>query len=102
LASKGAREDLVAAESDILGNQSHGSASSQKLVRGTLEAQPQRVLLWCLTEKFAKGAMQVKRGPSGAVGQRLQVPRPHEQILNDAQEIVLAHWHILDAAGSDT
>jgi hypothetical protein len=66
--AEGAREDLMAAEAGTRGNQSHLSAPRHKLVRGTLELQAQRVLLRRLTKEFAKGPMEVERGPSGTVG----------------------------------
>jgi hypothetical protein len=101
LSAESAREDLIAAEAGIPGNQSHLSAARHKLMRGTLELQAQRVLLRGLTKQFAKRPMEVERGPSGTVGERLQVPGSEDHVLNDAQKFVLAHRYIIDSAGSD-
>lgn len=68
LPAESAREDFVAAEADIPGNQSHLSAARQKLACGALEPQAQGVLLRRFPEQLAKGPVEVERGPSGTVG----------------------------------
>ncbi|HTY48419.1 MAG TPA: hypothetical protein VMB48_01865 [Steroidobacteraceae bacterium] len=96
LPAEGAREDLVAAEADVLGNHSHLPAARQKLGRGTLEPQAQRVLPGCLAEELAQGPMEVECGPSGTAGQALEAPRSEHQMLNDAQKLVPTHRQIID------
>ena len=101
LPAEGAREHLMAAKAHIPGNQSHLPVARQKLMGGTLEPQAHRVLLRRLTEEFAQGPMEVERGPSGTVGQRLEAPRAKDHTLNDAQKFVPAHGWIINPPVSD-
>ena len=76
------RKDLMAPETSVRCNRSHLSTARQEFVRGSFELQSERVLLRRFAEQHPKSAVEMKRGPSGAIGNDAQVAGSLDHLLN--------------------